>query len=146
MEHLEDLLQINSVENLSYQRIFARFGFDQLTKKWSEQGNLIAKPEKAILDLIYKNSKLKEVKELKDFLIEDKRIEEECLRRLDGMMARYTSYETLCEIIRHRFQSPKETLEELFLRLVFNILCGNTDDHARNHAAFWDGNALTLIS
>lgn len=63
---------------------------------------------------------------------------------LDEMMARYTSYETLCEIIRHRFQSPKETLEELFRRLVFNILCGNTDDHARNHAAFWDGNSLTL--
>ncbi|MCW7509731.1 HipA domain-containing protein [Leptospira levettii] len=63
---------------------------------------------------------------------------------LDEMMARYTSYEALCEIIRHRFQSPKETLEELFRRLVFNILCGNTDDHARNHAAFWDGNSLTL--
>jgi len=28
--------------------------------------------------------------------------------------------------------------------LVFNILCGNTDDHARNHAAFWDGKALTM--
>jgi len=27
---------------------------------------------------------------------------------------------------------------------VFNILCGNTDDHARNHAAFWDGETLTL--
>jgi serine/threonine-protein kinase HipA len=25
-----------------------------------------------------------------------------------------------------------------------NILCGNTDDHARNHAAFWDGKQLTL--
>ena len=28
--------------------------------------------------------------------------------------------------------------------MVFNILVGNTDDHARNHAAFWDGNQLTL--
>jgi serine/threonine-protein kinase HipA len=27
---------------------------------------------------------------------------------------------------------------------MFNILVGNTDDHARNHAAFWDGHALTL--
>ena len=36
------------------------------------------------------------------------------------------------------------TLKELFSRLIFNILCGNTDDHARNHAAFWDGKALTL--
>jgi serine/threonine-protein kinase HipA len=28
--------------------------------------------------------------------------------------------------------------------MVFNILCGNTDDHALNHAAFWNGNTLTL--
>jgi serine/threonine-protein kinase HipA len=66
------------------------------------------------------------------------------LLQLDDMMARYASYEELSEIIRHRFTDPKHTLKELFSRLVFNILCGNTDDHARNHAAFWDGNALTL--
>lgn len=63
---------------------------------------------------------------------------------LDDMMARYASYETLAEIIRHRFTDPKDTLRELFTRLAFNILCGNTDDHARNHAAFWDGKSLTL--
>ncbi len=63
---------------------------------------------------------------------------------LDEMMARYASYETLAEIIRHRFSDPKATLKELFSRLVFNILCGNTDDHARNHAAFWDGQELSL--
>ena len=63
---------------------------------------------------------------------------------LDEMMARYAGYETLAEIIRHRFTEPKQTLRELFKRLVFNVLCGNTDDHARNHAAFWDGRELTL--
>ncbi|MFT5118305.1 MAG: serine/threonine-protein kinase HipA, partial [Kiritimatiellia bacterium] len=63
---------------------------------------------------------------------------------LDDMLARYASYETLAEIIRHRFVEPKDTLKELFSRLVFNILCGNTDDHARNHAAFWDGKHLSL--
>ena len=63
---------------------------------------------------------------------------------LDDMMARYASYETLAEIIRHRFTDPKDTLKELFSRLAFNILCGNTDDHARNHAAFWNGKELTL--
>ncbi|HWR03064.1 MAG TPA: HipA domain-containing protein [Humidesulfovibrio sp.] len=63
---------------------------------------------------------------------------------LDEMMARYASYETLAEIIRHRFTNSAATLEELFRRLVFNILCGNTDDHARNHAAFWDGRRLGL--
>ena len=63
---------------------------------------------------------------------------------LDEMMARYASYEDLTEIIRHRFTSPKATLHELYGRLVFNILCGNTDDHARNHAGFWEGEHLTL--
>lgn len=63
---------------------------------------------------------------------------------LDEMMARYASYETLAEIVRHRFTDPKDTLKELFSRLVFNVLCGNTDDHARNHAAFWNGRELTL--
>jgi len=63
---------------------------------------------------------------------------------LDEMMARYASYADLTEIIRHRFSQPKDTLRELFGRLVFNILCGNTDDHARNHAAFWNGKMLHL--
>ncbi len=63
---------------------------------------------------------------------------------LDEMMARYASYETLSEIIRHKLIAPKATLKELFSRLVFNILCGNTDDHARNHAVFWDGKDMSL--
>ncbi|XDZ66689.1 type II toxin-antitoxin system HipA family toxin [Alphaproteobacteria bacterium LSUCC0684] len=63
---------------------------------------------------------------------------------LDEMMARYASYADLTEVIRHRFSQPKDTLREMFGRLVFNILCGNTDDHARNHAAFWDGKMLQL--
>jgi serine/threonine-protein kinase HipA len=63
---------------------------------------------------------------------------------LDEMMARYASYEQLAEVIRHRFADPKISLRELFARLIFNILCGNTDDHARNHAAFWDGQMLSL--
>jgi serine/threonine-protein kinase HipA len=63
---------------------------------------------------------------------------------LDEMMAAYASYEKLAEIIRHRFVNSTATLRELFSRIVFNILCGNTDDHARNHAAFWDGHQLAL--
>ncbi len=63
---------------------------------------------------------------------------------LDDMTARYASYETLAEIVRRRFTAPGDTLRELFSRLVFNILCGNTDDHARNHSAFWDGESLSL--
>jgi serine/threonine-protein kinase HipA len=63
---------------------------------------------------------------------------------LDEMMARYASYMDLAEIIRHKFTDVSVTLNELFSRLVYNILCGNTDDHARNHAAFWDGRMLSL--
>ncbi|MBV1895581.1 MAG: HipA domain-containing protein [Rhodobacteraceae bacterium] len=29
-------------------------------------------------------------------------------------------------------------------RCGLNILVGNADDHARNHAAFWDGDVLAL--
>ena len=63
---------------------------------------------------------------------------------LDEMMAPYASYPELADAIRHRFTDPQPTLRELFSRIVFNVLCSNLDDHARNHAAFWDGQALTL--
>lgn len=63
---------------------------------------------------------------------------------LDEMSARYASYAHLADQIRARFNSPGESLRELFGRIVFNVLVGNTDDHARNHAAFWDGASLTL--
>lgn len=63
---------------------------------------------------------------------------------LDEIMAAHASYTELAEIIRARFTDPKDTLRELFSRMTFNILVGNTDDHARNHAAFWNGNQLTL--
>ncbi|HBF28541.1 HipA domain-containing protein [Rhizobium sp.] len=63
---------------------------------------------------------------------------------LDEMHARYASYQDLAETVRMRFTAVPETLRELFSRLCFNILVGNTDDHARNHAAFWNGASLTL--
>ncbi|CAN7589793.1 type II toxin-antitoxin system HipA family toxin [Rhizobium sp. LjRoot254] len=63
---------------------------------------------------------------------------------LDEMQARYASYQDLAEIVRIRFTRVSETLRELFARISFNILVGNLDDHARNHAAFWDGLSLSL--
>jgi serine/threonine-protein kinase HipA len=63
---------------------------------------------------------------------------------LDKLLARYASYADLAQTIRERFTDPRRTLRELFARIVFNVLVGNNDDHARNHAAFWDGEALTL--
>jgi serine/threonine-protein kinase HipA len=66
------------------------------------------------------------------------------LLKLDEMMARYASYEDLAELVRNKFKKAPETLRELFSRITFNVLVGNTDDHARNHAAFWDGDMLSL--
>lgn len=63
---------------------------------------------------------------------------------LDEMEGRYATYHGLADIIRARFTQPRATLRELFSRIVFNICVGNTDDHARNHAAFWDGTDLSL--
>jgi serine/threonine-protein kinase HipA len=60
------------------------------------------------------------------------------------MTGRYASYADLADVIRARFIRPESTLRELFARIVFNILSGNNDDHARNHAAFWDGSRLEL--
>jgi serine/threonine-protein kinase HipA len=63
---------------------------------------------------------------------------------LDEMMGRYASYADLAQVMRERFTDARSTLRELFARITFNILTGNSDDHARNHAAFWDGEWLTL--
>lgn len=63
---------------------------------------------------------------------------------LDWLAARYASYADLADTIRARFRDARATLRELFARIIFNILTGNTDDHGRNHAAFWDGRELAL--
>jgi len=63
---------------------------------------------------------------------------------LDEMMARYATYPDLADAVRSMFTNPDATLRELFSRIVFNVCIGNTDDHARNHAAFWDGRQLEL--
>jgi serine/threonine-protein kinase HipA len=59
--------------------------------------------------------------------------------------ARYGSYALLADQIRQSFTQPEATLRELFARIVFNVLVGNTDDHPRNQAAFVNAdNSLTL--
>lgn len=63
---------------------------------------------------------------------------------LNELEARYASYCDFADIIRKQFKSPKENLTELYKRLIFNILIGNNDDHARNYSAFWDGSSLEL--
>ncbi|HTO00687.1 MAG TPA: type II toxin-antitoxin system HipA family toxin [Microthrixaceae bacterium] len=49
---------------------------------------------------------------------------------------RYATYIDLADQIRAQFVNSDSALRELFARISFNILCGNTDDHGRNHAAF----------
>lgn len=66
------------------------------------------------------------------------------LLNLPEEQAAYASYEDLCFLVRKDFDDAENELKELFCRLVFNILVGNTDDHARNHAAFWNGKTLAL--
>ena len=66
------------------------------------------------------------------------------LRLNNSLLARYASYEDLADLMRHKFSGGNASMEEWFGRMTFNILCGNTDDHARNHAAFWDGHSLSL--
>ena len=63
---------------------------------------------------------------------------------LRAMEARYASYEDLAHRVRRDFAAADQTLMELYGRMTFNLLCGNTDDHARNHAAFWDGRHYRL--
>ena len=59
--------------------------------------------------------------------------------------SRYGSYVALAEAMRSGpWTRPADTTQELFRRMVFNVLVGNNDDHLRNHAAFWDGHELTL--
>lgn len=57
---------------------------------------------------------------------------------------RYATYHDLAQTVRARFSRPRKTLHELFARIIFNILVGNIDDHARNQAAFWHAGAATL--
>ena len=59
----------------------------------------------------------------------------------DEMMARYATYPDMMDVLRAHFSDDGE---ELFSRIAFNIAVSNSDDHARNHAAFWDGHSLSL--
>ncbi|GAA3043408.1 hypothetical protein GCM10010528_23720 [Gordonia defluvii] len=57
------------------------------------------------------------------------------------MTARHGSYIDLLGVFR---QYGNDVGRELFARVAFNIAISNTDDHLRNHAAFWDGYRLEL--
>lgn len=62
---------------------------------------------------------------------------------LDEIEGRYATYPDLLDVLR-RDGIDAAIGRRLFERIVFNVAIGNNDDHARNHAAFWDGRALDL--
>lgn len=61
-----------------------------------------------------------------------------------AVRAGYSSYLDLADRLRQYARDFRADGEELFRRMVFSILIGNVDDHARNHACFWDGECLEL--
>lgn len=56
------------------------------------------------------------------------------------------SYLEIGDAIRQMSSSPKEDLENLWRRIVFNVLISNLDDHLRNHAFLYSGLAGWRLS
>lgn len=54
----------------------------------------------------------------------------------ESALRTWYSYGALAELLRKHSASADDA-PELFKRMVFNVLIGNTDDHARNHAMLW---------
>lgn len=63
---------------------------------------------------------------------------------LDELIGRYATYPGLLDVLLEYADTAPGVARELFERIAFNIVIGNNDDHARNHAAFWDGAHLAL--
>ena len=49
------------------------------------------------------------------------------------------SYLEIVDALRQHGASPKDDMEALWRRLVFNIVISNTDDHLRNHGFLYEG-------
>jgi serine/threonine-protein kinase HipA len=63
---------------------------------------------------------------------------------LDEKWAREATYPNLVDQLRIHGLAFRKNAAELFSRLVFNVLIGNTDDHARNHSFFVEGKTIRL--
>ncbi|RFA12582.1 hypothetical protein B7R21_09550 [Subtercola boreus] len=66
------------------------------------------------------------------------------MAQTDEMYARYVSYPQILDVLREYAKDATRPGPELFRRIALNIAISNNDDHARNHAAFWDGKHLEL--
>lgn len=67
------------------------------------------------------------------------------LMHLDISILKATSYEYLFMLTRNICKS-QEDIEELFKRMVLNILCSNFDDHAKNFAYLMNKNGKWCLS
>ncbi len=61
----------------------------------------------------------------------------------ESEVSRY-AYADLGATLRQHGTAVRRDLEELFRRMVFNILVTNDDDHLRNHGFLWDGKGWRL--
>jgi len=55
------------------------------------------------------------------------------LTMLEASDGDYRSYLEIADAIQSSSDSPKRDLSQLYRRIVFSVLTGNTDDHLRNH-------------
>jgi serine/threonine-protein kinase HipA len=67
------------------------------------------------------------------------------LSLLDGdeSSAEGSYFAIAADILRHG-SNPDQDRLELFRRMVFNVICGNRDDHLKNHALVYDGRGWRL--
>jgi serine/threonine-protein kinase HipA len=63
-------------------------------------------------------------------------------QRADGEA--WASYLELVDLLQSRGADTAADCEQLFRRVLFNILIHNTDDHPRNHGFFMDENGIRL--
>lgn len=56
------------------------------------------------------------------------------------------SYLEIVDALRQHGASPKDDIEALWRRMVFNVLISNTDDHLRNHGFLYEGQAGWRVS
>ena len=60
---------------------------------------------------------------------------------LDARDNEARSYLEFADALRQHGAAPKQDMQALWRRIVFNILISNTDDHLRNHGFLWTGSA-----